>query len=223
MKARKKVKFKKLYWPLASLAAVAVFFVLLLHRPSRYKAFDITAAGGHNQGQVSTYLTHELYQDIYNGVQRRKPFDIIITQEGINDVVAWLRLPQNNAVIRFSSPEVLFAAEGIVLMATASFRDMEFVVTVVVEAWLDKAGLLNLHVAKVKIGAVNITPLARLIARRMYLGQPGGADIRAKIAGALLNSEPFDPAFKIDDKKIQLEKIVVEQRRLTIRLAPAAD
>ena len=227
MKVRKKVRYKKVYWLSAGLAVTAVSFVLLLYKPGRYDPPEVVPAGN-EQREVSPYLTHELLPQLYNGAQLEEPFDLVITQEGINDIVARSKWPKRSDGISFSAPEVLFVPGSIVLMGTASFKGVGLVVTVVAEPRVDKDGLLNLRVAKVKIGAMNITLVAKLIAKKMYAQRLATTDIniedlRAQIATSLLNDEPFEPVFKIEDKKVQAKKITIHDEKLTIRLVPVFD
>jgi hypothetical protein len=123
---------------------------------------------------------------------------------------------------------VFFSPDSIVLMGTVFLEGAEFVGTVVAEPDLDTEGLLNLQVVSVKIGAVDITPLARVLARRICQQQfaaanIGAEDLRAQVAASLLDGEPFKPVFKIEDKKVRVEKITIEQKKLTIRLVPVFD
>ena len=246
MKVRKKARYKKVYWLSAGLAVTAVSFVLLLYKPGRYDPPEVVPAGN-EQREVSPYLTHELLPQLYNGAQLEEPFDLVITQEGINDIVARSKWPKRSDGISFSAPEVLFVPGSIVLMGTASFKGVGLVVTVVAEPRLDEEGLLNLRIAKVKVGAMNITFLARAIVKKMYLERlvakdtdaveskppeataapsvraPNGVDTGTQIAASLLNNEPFEPVFKVEDKKVRVKKITIMQGKLTVRLAPASD
>jgi len=93
---------------------------------------------------------------------------------------------------------------------------------------LDQEGLLNLRVAKVKIGAMNITALARMLAKRIYQRRFATSDIdaedwRAQISASLLDNEPFAPVFEIEDRKVRADKITITQGKLTIHLVPAYD
>ncbi len=228
MKKRKKRKFKKRYWLLIDLAIAIVIFALLLHKPGRYKPPEYT-----DDKLVSPYLTNILGPAIHNGAQREEPFDLVVTQKGINEIIAWSKWPKESEGVRFSAPVVFFAPESIELMGTANMKGADLVVTVVAKPRLDKEGLLNLHVAKVKIGAMNITPLARMIAKRMYAQRLATVpidteDLGAKIAGSLLNDEPFEPVFDIADifesenKKLRIEKITIQEEKLILRLVPAS-
>jgi hypothetical protein len=80
---------------------------------------------------------------------------------------------------------------------------------------------------------MNITPIARLMAKRMYTERLATVhvdteNLRAKIAASLLNDEPFEPVINVRDifedvdKKVRIEKITITQKKLTIRLVPVS-
>ena len=225
MKVRKKAKFKKkVYFILAGLAAACVLFILLLlHRPAHFNPPEVIY-----DKQVSLYLTHELLPHIYNNAQLGEPFDLVVIQKGINDIVARSKWPKELDGIGVSAPEVLFVPDGIVLMGTVLVGGVEFVATVVAEATLNQEGLLNLRIAKMKIGAMNVTPVVKVLAKTIYqrrfaTDNIDAEDWQAQIAASLLNNEPFEPVFKIEDKKVRVDKITVSQGKVTIRLSPAND
>jgi len=227
LKTRKKRKFKKRYWLLVSLGITIVILILLLYKPARYDPSE-AAPAAEGRRQVSPYLTHELSPQLYNGVQRDQPFDLIVTQDGINDIIAHSKWPRKSDGVRFSAPIVLFVPDGIVLMTAANMKGVEFVVTIVAEARLDDDGLLNLQIAKVKVGAMNITFVAKAVAKRMYHQQLATTpvdteDFRVRVAASIFNDQPFEPAFKLEDKKVRIEKITITHGKLTIRLSPASD
>ena len=92
---------------------------------------------------------------------------------------------------------------------------------------MDEQRLLRLQVAKVKIGAMNITPLAKMLAKKMYTEQIAATEIDrealgTKIAGALLNDEPIEPVFKLEDTKVRVEKIAVQEEKLILHLVGAS-
>lgn len=232
LKVRKKRKFKKRYWLLIDLALAIIILALLFYKPARYKPLDINPAGN-NQDQISPYLSNVLLPQLHNGAQRQEPFDLVVIQKGINEAIARLQWPRESNGVLLSAPTVFFVPENIVLMGTASIKGAELVVTVVAKPSLDEEGLLNLRVEKVKIGAMNITPLARLMAKRMYTERLATVhvdteNLRARIAASLLIDEPFEPIFNINDifddvdKKVRAEKITITQKKLTIRMVPAS-
>jgi hypothetical protein len=231
-KDHKKKRFKKRYWLLIDLAIAAVILVLMLYRPSRY-GVPVVTPGKLEQGEIHPYLTHDLLPQLHNGAQSGEPFDLVVLQKPINEAIAQCEWPIESDGVRLYPPVVSFEPRRIALMAGVDMKGVELVVTAVVEPELDARDLLNLRVAKVKVGAMNITPLARFIAKRMYkqhleLWPIDTEDLRTKIAGSLLNDEPFEPVFDIRDffedgrQKLRVEKVTIEQGKVTIRLAPAS-
>ncbi|MHC4486825.1 MAG: hypothetical protein ACYS9C_07750 [Planctomycetota bacterium] len=226
LKIRKKARYKKLIcWLLVDLTVAAVVFALLLYTPGLYKPSGNNPTS-YKKGQVHPYLTH-LSSELYNGAQRSEPFELVVTQNGINEIITWSRWPKESEGIMFSAPTVLFVPGSIVLMGTAHIKGVEFVVTIALESRVDEQGLLNLQVAKVKIGAMNITPLAKMMAKKMYAQRLAAIPIdtealTTKIAGALLNNEPFEPVLPVENKKVRVEKITVAEEKLTLHLVPAS-
>lgn len=232
LKVGKKRKFKKRYWLLLDLVLAIIIFTLLFHKPARYKSQD-TVPAGNNQDQINPYLTNVLLPQLYNGAQHQEPFDLVVIQKGINETISQYQWPQESNGVVLSAPTVFFVPDGIVLMGTANIKGAELVVTVVAKPSLDEQGLLHLRVEKVKIGAMNITPIARLMAKRMYAERLATVNVdtenlRAKIAASLLNDEPFEPIINVRDifddvdKKVRVEKITITQKKLILRLVPAS-
>jgi hypothetical protein len=227
LKIRKKARFKKLViWLLVDLAVAAIIFALLLYRPGRYKPADL-GSGSYKRGQVSPYLTHDLGPVFNKGVQYREPFELLVTQKGINDIITRGNWPMESEGILLYAPAVLLVPGAVVLMGTADVKGVEFVVTIELEPKIDEQGLLNLHVGKVKVGAMNITPLVKMMAKKMYMQRINALDVdteavQTKIAASLLNDEPFEPVFRIDDKKVRIEKITVAKEKLLLRMVPAS-
>lgn len=211
---------------MVDLAVAAIIFALLLYRPGRYKPADFSS-GNYKRGEVSPYLTHQIGPAFNKGVQYREPFELVVAQKGINDIITRGNWPMESEGILLYAPAVLFVPGAVVLMGTADIKGMEFVVTIELEPKIDEQGLLNLRVAKVKVGAMNITPLAKMMAKKMYMQRINALDVdteavQTKIAASLLNDEPFEPVFSIDDKKVRIEKITVDKEKLLLRLVPAS-
>lgn len=210
-------RFKKRYWLLIDLAVAVTFLVLLLYTPAGYKP-----AVSDDQGHISSYLM-QLSSEFYNGAQLQEPFEVVVIDEKLNEAIAGWSQASPDTVL--SAPAVRFVPDAIELMGTASIKGVDLVVTIVLQPEIDANGLLNLQVDKVKTGAMNITPLARVVARRMYEQQLAvrpidTQDWRAQVAASLLDGRPFDPVFPVDDKKVRLEKVDVADGRLTLRLTP---
>ena len=227
LKIRRKRRIKKLLcWLFVDVVVAVAVFVLLLHRPGGYTPLD-RASMGLDDGQVSPYLTHELSPQFYNNTQRGEPFDLMITQKGVNEIVAGWGWPRMSEGVMLYAPAVVFVPEAVMLMGTANIKGVEFIVTIVLKPSIDEQGLSHLLVAEVKVGAMNVTPLAKMMARRMYAQSVASmpADTRSfygKIVASLLNDEPFDPLFEVDDRKVRIAKITVQEQKLTAHLVPAS-
>ena len=226
-KIHKKSRRKKLlFWLLIDLTVAITVIVLLLYRPGRYNPVDFESYN-YDQGQVSPYLTHELSPNLYNNSQRGEPFDLVITQDGINEIVAGLGWPKYSEGVMLYAPAVLFVPGTVVLMATADVKGVELVITIELEPKFDDRNMLILHVVKVKIGAVNVSPLARMVGKKMYTERlavlPVDTEaLQTKIVGSLLKEEAFDPVFSVEDNKVRIEKITIQKKKLTARLIPAS-
>jgi len=225
LKIREKSRRKKLvFWLLIDLTVAAVVFLLLIYRPGSYKPADFDSLG-YEQGQVSPYLTHVLSPQFYNNSQLGEPFDLVVTQNGINEIVAGLGWPKFSEGVMLYAPAVLFVPGSVVMMGTANVKGVELIITIEIVPKIDEQKLLNLDVTKVKIGAVNITPLARMLGKKMYAEKLAGTHVdtealQAKIVGSLLNEEPFEPVFRVEDSKVRIEKITIQQEKLTAHFVP---
>lgn len=222
---RKKKKHKKIAcWLLVDLAVTCVILALLFYKPSRYGKLE-DDPNNYKPGEVHSYLTY-LLSELYNGAQKGRPFEVVVIEEGINEAIGRSNWPMEAEGVAFSLPVVRFVPPSVVFMGTASLKGADFVVTIEVEPKIDQQGFLNLHVTKVKIGAMNITPIAKLIAKKMYKNRLAAMpidteDVRTKIAASLLSDEPFEPVFKIEDKKVRLKSLTVTPGKLILHLVPA--
>jgi uncharacterized protein YpmS len=216
-KPKTRKKFKKRYWLLIDLAVVIFIFVLLLYTPSGYNP-----AAGNGRGRVHPYLM-QLSSEFYNGAQLQEPFKVVVIDEKLTEAIAGWSQASPDTVL--SAPAVRFVPDCIELMGTATLKGVELVITIVLQPEIDQDGLLNLKVDKVKTGAVNITPLAKMVARKMYEQHIAGTttgpqDWRAQLAASVLDGRPFDPVFPIEDKKVRLEKVDIQKGKLELRLTP---
>ena len=221
----KKSRIKRLViWLTIDFIVMATIFILLVYRPGRYNPI-VPGPESNESEQVSRYWTHELLPEIHNNSQLGRPFDVIITQEGVNDIISRANWPIQSEGIMFYSPAALFVPGSVLLMGTADVRGVEFIITIELVPMIDENGFMNLQVAKMKVGAMNITPIAKAIAKKMYSERLAAfpidtQDFRAKIIGSLLNDEPFEPVFRIGENRVRVEKIDIEQSRLIARMTP---
>ena len=203
------------------MAIALVIPSLFLYRPASFKQLPPPA----DTNEVSPYLTHQLLPSLYNGAQMQEPFDLVIARDGINDIISHFRWPIKHEESILQAPVVSFIADYIVIAAPVITRGIELIVTVRLQPVLDAEGLLNLHIAKVKIGAMNITPVARILASKLYESRLAennidSTDIKVQVAASLLTDKPFDPVFSIEYKKFRIKKINFSPQNLTLHLTP---
>ncbi len=221
----KKGKLKKYFLPAVIIAItfLVISLVLTAYRPGRYAPVKIA---DHNQ--VSPYLTHQLLPDIYNNAQLGEPFEVVITPQGLNDIVARLPQPIRLNTITLADPQVVLMREQIILMATVRARPIDFFITIELNPAINGQGLLNLHVNSIKLGAVNITAVARLIGDKAYSNWLSATEtepnnIAAQICRSLLRDEPFEPLFKSGGRQLRLSKIDVDVNGITVQLIPISN
>ncbi len=227
MEKQKKSKRRKLlYWLLVDALVAVVVLTLLLYRPSQYRPLVFMLPPDPNGERVPRYITHELAPKLYNGAQSQRPFEMLVLDKGLNEAIARQKWPQEAEGVALSAPQVLFVPGHVVLMGTAAIEGARFVLTIKLGPQLDEEGRLNLVVEKVKIGAMNVTPVAKMMAAKMYkerleAGAVDPEDLRTKLAASLLAGEPFEPVFLIDDKWVRLKSFTFTKGKLVAQFVPA--
>jgi hypothetical protein len=222
-KSKKSRRRKLLIWLSIDVAVLAVVIALLLYKPARYNPVLPVAANDPNGQVVHPYLHRDLGSTFYNNVQKQQPFEIVVVDQSLNEAIAdkeW-----HSEGVALSAPQIFFVPGQVLLMGTAELEGAELVVTVELTPQIDEQGRLALALEKFKVGAMNVTPLAKMMGRKMYREQldTGSVDLDnlgTKIIAALLNEEPFDPIMEVDDKSVRLKSFDIAQGKLTARFAP---
>jgi len=198
-------------------SAAAVILYLLGSMPTVYQPTQPPA-----QGQVSPYLTHKLGPDFFNRVQLDKPFELVIEQQGLNEIFAsQCPEPQTYGGFSFSAAVAAFTTDAVVLMTTVGFKDASSVLSITAQPTMDGAGKLNLNITSVKLGAIPVTGLAKNLAQKYadeYL-LPSDPEL-APIVYGVLNNQPFEPVGNVSEYKIRLKKFALEQGKLTLLIEP---
>jgi len=219
-------------WPVVLVAGICLLavlltlgYVLLTYRPAGYLPIPPS-----NDDQVNPYLTHELAPAFYNNIQIDKPFEVIVHQDKLNQLVAdgrdlgWT-WPVTVSGVTFSAPIVRFEADRITLMGQVDVG-VPIVVTITAQPELDAEGRLVMNFRKIKAGAINITGPARHIAGQIMLAQAATlkeSDWLRDLAAACLENAPYDPKFPVPayEKYIRLTGLELGPGRLRLRFDPA--
>ena len=219
---------KKSCWLLISIVISLIIVWLLLYKPAGYISAKNNTADS-RQKQLSTNLTNRLLPELYNGVQRAEPFDMTLNEADLNEIIAQSSWPRHSGGFIFYTPNATLSIDTIGLMSTVVLvkGKIELVVILQAKPALNENGLLNFNIAEVKIGALNITPLAAYIAKKTYQKhQPDYIDhndFRSIIADSVFQNKPFEPVFKVKNKKVRIEKINIDTGKLTLRFSPIPD
>jgi hypothetical protein len=77
----------------------------------------------------------------------------------------------------------------------------------------------------VKVGAMNITLLAKYLAKSMYKEKFGmmyveSTDPRVLIAASLMEDKPFDPVFQVNDRGVRLTQATMDQDLVRLKFDP---
>jgi hypothetical protein len=69
--------------------------------------------------------------------------------------------------------------------------------------------------------------LARAAAKKMYQQQMefyvvGEDDWHSQVLASVLNNEPFDPVFRIDNKKLRIYKVTLGPEQLLLHVEPVS-
>jgi len=181
--------------------------------------------------EVHAYLTHYLVPGFYNNIKLDEPFEIIVLQQELNEIIvdentlgwSW---PVCLSGVSISAPQVVFLEDTIQMMATVDYAGFPVVMTVIASPKLDGQGKLWANIKSVKAGAINITPLARYIAGEVMADQLSLLEQEQwvrDVEGALLRNEPFDPVFPVyqSDRSIRLISVEVSAQKVVLGFAPA--
>ncbi len=213
-------KFKAYFWLAVPFVLVLLAVALLMHKPKNYAPLRIA-----DQRQISVYLTHNLMPTIYNNAQLDEPFEVVITEEGLNDIIARWRQPVKFNDITFTDPQAILTQKQIIFMATAKTRYANPVLTIRIAPEIDSFGRLNIHVDSVSLGAAGVTALVKSEGSKAFADwlsftgtEPN--NIAAQACRSLLNDESFEPVFKVGDKSLRICKIKLEKKKITATLLP---
>ena len=213
---------KLLIWLAVDLAVAAVLIALLVYRPSGYR--PVAPAPNANGETVHPYLHRDLASTFYNKAQEQRPFDMTVLDKSLSEAISDKKWESEGVLL--SAPQVLFVPGRIVLMGMADVEGAGFVVTIELAPQMTDRGFLDLAVEKVKVGAMNVTPLARMMAKKMYqeqfdTGGVGMDNLAAKILASLLAGQPFEPVFQVDDRWVRLNGFDITEGKLIAHFIPA--
>jgi uncharacterized protein YpmS len=219
-----KFRFTKRQWLLLVDAAIMlvvtlVAIILLLYKPAEYKARP-------SSEEVSPYLTNRLIPAFYNGMQTRKPFELVIEEKPLNEAVSSFGWPQIHDNVIVSTPAISFSENAIQIISMVNYNGMDMVFSIEINPQFNEKGQLNLQIERAKIGALSVTFIVKQVAKRMFTEQVSTEEpdnIVYLAMASLMREEPFEPVFEMQNNKVKLDNIVIEKEKLRIHFVPVAD
>jgi hypothetical protein len=211
-------------WGFAAIAAGVLvgIGILFWHTPRAYKPVR-TKTTEH----VSLYLTHELGPEFHNQIQREKPFELIIPQSELNDIISQEFQPQQFGDMSFFDPYVIFSDQSILLMGTLIYEGVSSVISITALPTMDSDGNINMNIQSVRLGMVPVTTLVTKLAQKTLDDNRSSFEGDAKAeenVQAIIRNEPFDPIFLFSTEYceywVRISKFSLRQGSLKLTLLP---
>lgn len=210
---------------------------LALHEPGAYQPVPAETGG------ISPYITHKLAPEVFLKVQLDNRFEIIVEQDGLNDIVARLDWPRQSGKATIQQPVATLDPNGLSVMAKVHYLKLPVVLTVKARPEILEDGRLVFNLRTVRAGKIPVTPIARMIIAKALddeIEKLGGKieapdtnvlkklyytktrDTLVALKPALLENEPMDPSFPVSrTKRIHLDAVEFNSKAAVLRFTPA--
>jgi len=198
----------------------AAIAFMLTRTPAYYKPLTPP-----NRAEVSPYLTNYIAPEIHNKSQLDEPFELVITQTGLNDIISRGPWPLTSGGASITLPAARLSGGRVFLMATVKYGRVPAVLTIIMNPVLDEAGLLSINLEQVNAGVFDITHFAKELAEEIITAGISKIDSTwaDNITAAVLENKPFDPLFPAYDSEVRLTGIDISDGKAVLQLTPQAD
>lgn len=202
-----------------------IFFILAVGGVflCRYKPRAYRPQPAADSQQVSPYLTHELGPDFVNQVQLDKPFELVVKQEGLNDIIRRQPWVEQFGDFSFTDPVVLFDTNTIYLMGTLDYKGVSSVLTIIAHPQMDTQRRVWMNIQSVRLGVIPVTALVSRLTKKAFRQSQSafaGEPQLEEIVRAIIYNEPFDPVFKISDRLVRVTDLAIGPQQMTLRFDP---
>lgn len=178
--------------------------------------------------QVSPYLTHYLAQELWNRTQEKEPFELVVEQAGINDVIGRDSIVSGGWPIYADpmviySPNVRFEPGNLVLLGKIQYKAIEVFLTLYADGEILDDGRMKINVQKVQAGKLDVTSVARYMAKEMSAGlflDPNSLSVNDRMIYGIIYDKPFEPVFYVGSDAIRLVGVEIEQEKLILNFVP---
>lgn len=208
-------KINKIIWVVIVVLPTAVFALAaaLHYRPGAYQ--PPAPPGG---DAISPYLTHQLAPTFFNQMQLEQPFELVITQEGFNEILACWQWPRQIGTMTVGQPYIVFGNRYLDILCPISYRGWLAFVSVAVEPKLGSSLRFKIH--SIRLGAVPVTYFSLPWLRHFWQAyEPQNDDpIVFAVLDAALSQKPLEPAFELFGYQLGVEKITVQKNQMILQL-----
>ena len=193
------------------------WFAGLFRTPRHYRPVKFIA-----DGNMSQYLTNYILPELHNKSQYDQPFDLVISETGINDIIVRHIDANSLRQSNLSDLSVAFKKGRILLTGKTVYCGFDFMVTLILKPCIDKKGYFFLKVSKIQAGRSRIPFVAEAVKGKILEGLAGFLnDLNiADSTAALFNSRRIEPVFSLNHRKLRIDKITVQDRKLIIHFLP---
>ena len=208
--------FWTLFVVVASLALGGIF--LCRYTPGAYNPLSVP-----HPEEVSPYLTHTLGPDFVNQVQLDTPFELLVEQDGLNDIIRRQSWIEEFDSFKYTDPVILFDHKTIYLMGTLEYKELSSVLTIVAFPQMDSEGKVSLNIGSIRLGILPVTRLVSFLAKKAFKESRSCFEEDPqleKIVRAIIHNESFEPVFKISSYPVRITLAAIEPKRLTLQFEP---
>jgi len=196
------------------------WFVGLFRTPPYYRPVKFIA-----DGNMSQYLTNYILPELNNKSQYGQPFDLVISETGINDIIVRHIDADSLQQANLSDLSVAFRRGRILLTGKTVYYGIDFIVTLVLKPYIDKEGYFLLKESQIEAGRSRIPFAGEAVKRKVLEGLVrfiNNLDI-GDFNEASLNNRRIKPVFSLNHRRHRIEKITVGDKELIIHFLPQLD
>ncbi|MGA2916574.1 MAG: hypothetical protein ABSE89_11165 [Sedimentisphaerales bacterium] len=168
-------------------------------------------------GNMSQYLTNYILPQLYNKLQLNQPFELVISEAGVNDII--VRHIDANTLQRanLSDLSVTLKKRRILLTAKTVYYGFDFIMTLVLKPYIDKNGYFSLKESQIEAGESRIPFAGEAVKKKIIEGLAGFFN---NLNVSDFNETSFDvkiePVFSLNHQKHRIDKITVQNKELII-------
>ncbi len=221
---KKIVKNKFIIIPIA----LVVLLLVIITTALSCKPTGLVSAEVDDPNQISPYLTHYLGPKFYDSIQLGKPFDIEISQDGLNDILIRDSLIEGGWPVTLSgidiyAPSVQMTEQDIKIIYLITFSGINTYISLTATPKILDDGNILIKLSDITAGAVKISSFISLLAQTLvntYIPESDDLNSEQKMIRAIVAGKPFEPYFKANSSTVKVSKITLKNKSVTIGFIP---